>query len=71
MLLFYVIKNINELRATIAANIVLQSNTTIINTYVSSPHDVAMSITGFKAVDPHIIVKNSRENMLKLKLFNF
>ena len=64
-------KNINELRATIAANIVLQSNTTIINTYVSSPHDVAMSITGFKAVDPHIIVKNSRENMLKLKLFNF
>jgi hypothetical protein len=36
--------------------------------YTKTPTEVAYHIMNFKAVDPGVIIKNSRDAMLKIKL---
>ena len=57
-----------KLKGIIAANILIQSSTNIIDLYRKSPTEVAYHIINFKAVDPGVIIKNSRDAMLKIKI---
>lgn len=57
-----------KLKGIISANILIQSSTKILDMYTSSPTEVAYKLINFKAVDPGVIIKNSRDAMLTIKL---
>ena len=50
----------------ISANILIQC--LLLDMYTTSPTEVAYELINFKAVDPGVIIKNSRDAMLKIKI---
>ena len=57
-----------KLKGIIAANILIQSSTKILDMYTKNPTEVCYHLINFKAVDPGVIIKNSRDVMLKIKI---